>query len=77
MENFENTIHNIYDVSDKLAKNSESLDVNLNSIVKADSEQSVRGIKQSMDTIVDMVTSQNCCKIKGMVWGLFSRGYRL
>ena len=58
LENFENTIHNIYDVSDKLAKNSESLDVNLNSIVKADSEQSVRGIKQSMDTIVDMVTSQ-------------------
>ena len=58
LENFENTIHNIYDVSDKLAKNSESLDVNLHSIVKADSEQSVRGIKQSMDTIVDMVTSQ-------------------
>ena len=58
LENFENTIHNIYDVSEKLAKNSESLDVNLHSIVKADSEQSVRGIKQSMDTIVDMVTSQ-------------------
>ena len=58
LENFENTIHNIYDVSDKLAKNSESLDVNLHSIVKADSEQSVKGIKQSMDTIVDMVTSQ-------------------
>ena len=67
LENFENTIHNIYDVSEKLAKNSESLDVNLNSIVKADSEQSVRGIKQSMDTIVDMLTPQNCCKIKGMV----------
>jgi len=58
LENFENTIHNIYNVSDKLAKNSESLDVNLHSIVKADSEQSVKGIKQSMDTIVDMVTSQ-------------------
>lgn len=58
LENFENTIHNIYDVSEKLAKNSESLGVNLHSIVKADSEQSVRGIKQSMDTIVDMVTSQ-------------------
>lgn len=28
-------------------------------------------------TLLAMLTPQNCCKIKGMVWGLFSRGYRL
>ena len=58
LDNFENTIHNIYNVSEKLAKNSESLDINLNNIVKADSNESIKGIKESMDTIVDMVTSQ-------------------
>ena len=58
LDNLENTIHNIYDVSDKLATNSLDLDKNLHNIINAKSENSVRGIKESMETIVDMVTSQ-------------------
>ena len=58
IEKFENAIHNIYDVSDKLAKNSESLDLNLHNIIKSDSDESIKGIKESMDSIVGMVTSQ-------------------
>lgn len=58
LDTLENTIHNIYDVSNKLANNSLDLDKNLNNIVNAKSEHSIRGIKESMDTIVDMVTAQ-------------------
>ena len=58
LDNLENTIHNIYDVSDKLATNSLDLDKNLHNIINAKSENSVRGIKESMETIVNMVTSQ-------------------
>ena len=58
LDNLENTIHNIYDVSNKLATNSLDLDKNLHNIINAKSENSVRGIKESMETIVNMVTSQ-------------------
>ena len=58
LDTLENTIHNIYDVSDKLATNSLDLDKNLNNIINAKSENSVRGIKESMETIVNMVTAQ-------------------
>lgn len=55
---FENIMLNMNDVSSKLANNAGNLDKNLQSIVKANSELSIRGIKESMDTIVNMVTAQ-------------------
>jgi len=58
LDKLENIILNIYDVSGKLANNSLGLDKNLNNIVKADSELSIKGVKESMESIVNMVTSQ-------------------
>ena len=58
LDKFENIILNMHEVSGKLANNSSELDNNLHSIVKANSDLSIRGIKESMETIVNMVTSQ-------------------
>ena len=58
LDKFENIILNMNEVSTKLANNSLNLDKNLQNIVKANSDLSIRGIKQSMETIVNMVTSQ-------------------
>ena len=58
LDRFENIILNMNEVSGKLANNAGDLDKNLQSIVKADSDLSIRGIKESMETIVNMVTSQ-------------------
>ena len=58
LDKFENIILNMNEVSTKLANNSLSLDKNLQSIVKSSSDLSIRGIKESMETIVNMVTSQ-------------------
>lgn len=58
LDKFENIILNMNEVSTKLANNSLSLDKNLQSIVKSSSNLSIRGIKESMETIVNMVTSQ-------------------
>lgn len=58
LDKFENIILNMNEVSTKLANNSLNLDKNLQNIVKSSSDLSIRGIKQSMETIVNMVTSQ-------------------
>ena len=58
LNGLENTILNINDVSSKLANNSLDLDRNLHQIVQADSSLSIRGVKDSMESIVNMVTSQ-------------------
>lgn len=58
LDEFENIILNMNEVSSKLANNSSKLDENLHNIVKSDSDLSIRGIKESMETIVNMVTSQ-------------------
>ena len=58
LDKFENIILNMNEVSTKLANNSLNLDKNLQSIVKSSSDLSIRGIKESMETIVNMVTSQ-------------------
>ena len=58
LDSLENIILNINDVSGKLANNSLDLDNNLHNIVQANSSLSIKGVKDSMESIVNMVTSQ-------------------
>lgn len=58
LDSLENIILNINDVSSKLANNTFDLDQNLHNIVQSDSTLSIKGVKDSMDSIVNMVTSQ-------------------
>lgn len=58
LDTTENTIRNIYEVSNKLSNNSVYLAENLNNIINANSDESIKGIKESMEKIVDKVTAQ-------------------
>ena len=58
LDNLENTILNITDVASKLARDTINLDKNLNHIVNSDSDLSIKAVRESMEKIVYMVTSQ-------------------
>lgn len=58
LDNLENIILNITDVASKLARETINLDKNLNQIVNSDYDLSIKAVRESMEKIVYMVTSQ-------------------